>query len=147
MVDPWEAMQKDYQRTVVVLDRFDREINAALGGGVEATDGKRKRVRIALVAGADLIQSMLVPGLWSEPDINHILRHYGAFAVHRAGSNTEEVLASLHIEGHNVHIIEQLVPNEVSSTRIRQLLRQGMSVRYLVPPPVIRYIEEHSLYV
>lgn len=32
MVDPWEAFQEEYQRTAVVLDHFDYEINQVLGG-------------------------------------------------------------------------------------------------------------------
>jgi len=34
----------------------------------------------------------------------------------------------------------------ISSTRIRQLLSEGRSIRYLVPDPVMRYIEEQKLY-
>lgn len=32
MVDPWEAFQEEYQRTAVVLDHFDHEINTVRGG-------------------------------------------------------------------------------------------------------------------
>ena len=32
MLDPWEAFQQEYQRTAVVLDHFDHEINDVLGG-------------------------------------------------------------------------------------------------------------------
>lgn len=35
---------------------------------------------------------------------------------------------------------------EISSTSIRQLLRSGRSVRYLLPTPVADYIEQHALY-
>lgn len=55
-VDPWEAIQPEYVPTAKVLDHFDHEINTVLGG-VEDTNGKRTRVRIALLAGADLIQT------------------------------------------------------------------------------------------
>ena len=34
MVDPWEAFQPEYQRTAVVLDHFDHEINEVFGGVV-----------------------------------------------------------------------------------------------------------------
>lgn len=60
-VDPWEAIQKEYQPTALVLDHFEHEINVVQQG--IATEGrKRKVVRIVLLAGADLIQTMSTPG-------------------------------------------------------------------------------------
>jgi nicotinamide mononucleotide adenylyltransferase len=55
-VDPWEAIQPNYVPTAEVLDHFHHEINTVLGG-VEDIHGERKKVRIALLAGADLIQT------------------------------------------------------------------------------------------
>lgn len=43
-------------------------------------------------------------------------------------------------------MIQQLIQNDVSSTKIRLFLRREMSVRYLIPVPVIHYIEKHHLY-
>ena len=79
MCDTWEPMQKAYQPTAVVLDHFDYEINT-VRQGVEAADGNRKSVRIALLAGADLIHTMSTPGVWSEKDLDHILGKYGVCA-------------------------------------------------------------------
>lgn len=57
MVDPWEADQPEYVPTAQVLDHFEHEINEVLGGA-ERPDGTRVKCRIALLAGADLIQTM-----------------------------------------------------------------------------------------
>lgn len=35
---------------------------------------------------------------------------------------------------------------EISSSQVRERLREGRSARYLVPDPVLRYIEDHGLY-
>lgn len=47
---------------------------------------------------------------------------------------------------HNIHLIHQLIQNDVSSTKVRLFLRRGLSVRYLLPAPVVDYIEAHGLY-
>jgi len=80
MVDSWEALQ-NYQRTAVVLDHFDYEINTVLGG-VSTRDGERRDVQIMLLAGSDLVSTMSEPGVWSHDDvriyfsskISHVIR-------------------------------------------------------------------------
>lgn len=39
-----------------------------------------------------------------------------------------------------------MTPLEISATRIRALMRNGQSPRYLLPPQVLDYIESHRLY-
>lgn len=145
MVDPWEAIQKEYTPTAHVLDHVEHEINQVMGG-IEAREGVRRPVRIALLAGADLIQTMSTPGVWSEKDLDHILGAYGAFIVERTGTDIDEALANLQPWKENIWCIQQLIQNDVSSTKIRLFLRREMSVQYLIPAPVIEYIEEHGLY-
>jgi nicotinate-nucleotide adenylyltransferase len=36
---------------------------------------------------------------------------------------------------------------DISSTAVRQRVRQGQSIRYWVPPPVEEYIRQHGLYL
>ncbi|KAL8924939.1 MAG: hypothetical protein Q9208_003822 [Pyrenodesmia sp. 3 TL-2023] len=144
-VDPWEASQKEYQPTAIVLDHFEHEINV-VQQGIATRNGKRKSVRIVLLAGADLIQTMSTPGVWSQDDLDHILGKYGVFIVERTGTDIDDAMATLTPWRHNIWVIPQLIQNDVSSTKIRLFLRREMSVRYLVPAPVIHYIEEHKLY-
>jgi nicotinic acid mononucleotide adenylyltransferase len=74
MVDPWEAGQPEYQRTAVVLDHFDEMLNGKDGqGGVEMSDGTRRKYKVMLLAGGDLIESFGEPGVWSEPDVSRRL--------------------------------------------------------------------------
>ena len=47
---------------------------------METGEGKKK-CHIALLAGADLIQTMSTPGVWAESDIDYILKNFGAFIV------------------------------------------------------------------
>ncbi|KAG6850854.1 hypothetical protein H0H93_007472 [Arthromyces matolae] len=144
MVDSWEAFQS-YQRTAVVLDHFDYEINTVLGG-VLTLDGKRRDVHVMLLAGSDLIATMSEPGVWSLADLDHILGRYGTFIVERAGSGMEQATDNLARWRSNIHLISQLIQNDVSSTKVRLFLRRGLSVRYLLPTAVVDYIEQRGLY-
>lgn len=71
MVDAWEARQKVYVPTARVLDHFEQELNGK-NKGVEVSGGKegeRRPIKIVLLAGSDLIQTMSEPGVWSEKDV------------------------------------------------------------------------------
>jgi nicotinate-nucleotide adenylyltransferase len=50
-----------------------------------------------------------------------------------------------HVSGNQVLFLEETYL-DISSTYIRQLLLSGRSVRYLLPTPVVDYIEQHALY-
>lgn len=68
------------------------------------------------------------------------------FIVERSGTDIDEAIAGLQPWKDNIYVIQQLIQNDVSSTKIRLFLRREMSVRYLIPGPVINYIEKHRLY-
>ncbi|KAH9485503.1 Nicotinamide/nicotinic acid mononucleotide adenylyltransferase 1 [Psilocybe cubensis] len=144
MVDPWEAFQS-YQRTAIVLDHFDHEINTVLGG-VQTASGEKRKVRIMLLAGSDLIGTMSEPGVWSYSDLEHILGRYGCLIVERAGTGMDQATDNLARWRSNIYLISQLIQNDVSSTKVRLFLRRGLSVRYLLPNSVVDYIEQNGLY-
>ncbi|KAK4190980.1 Nicotinamide/nicotinic acid mononucleotide adenylyltransferase 1 [Podospora australis] len=151
MVDPFETVNQnengepEYVPTAKVLRHFDHEINTVLGG-IEGTDGVRRKARIALLAGADLVMSMGEPGLWSPTDLDVILGSYGAFIVERSGTDVDEALSTLRQYENNIWVISQVIQNDISSTKVRLFLKKDLSVRYLIPDPVVDYIEEHGLY-
>lgn len=66
--------------------------------------------------------------------------------IERAGADMTQAIDSLARWRHNIHLIHQLIQNDVSSTKVRLFLRRGLSVRYLLPSPVVDYIEENGLY-
>ncbi|KAK9449140.1 uncharacterized protein V1518DRAFT_417262 [Limtongia smithiae] len=149
MVDAWESLQPSYQRTAVVLDHFNYEINVRRGG-VKTKSGERRPCKIMLLAGGDLIESMGDPNVWADDDLHHILGRYGCLIVERTGSDVRSFLLShdiMYEHRKNVIVIKQLIYNDISSTKVRLFIRRGMSVQYLLPNSVIRYIEEHGLYL
>ncbi|ODV76535.1 uncharacterized protein CYBJADRAFT_165804 [Cyberlindnera jadinii NRRL Y-1542] len=148
MVDAWESLQPTYTRTAKVLDHFNEEINVKRGGVLTA-DGTKRGVKVMLLAGGDLIESMGEPNVWADDDLHHILGRYGCLIVERTGSDVRSFLLShdiMYEHRHNVLVIKQLIYNDISSTKVRLFIRRGMSVQYLLPNSVIRYIQEHGLY-
>ncbi|KAK8439711.1 Nicotinamide/nicotinic acid mononucleotide adenylyltransferase 1 [Candidozyma auris] len=149
MVDAWESLQPKYTRTALVLDHFNEEINIKRGG-IRTQSGEKRGVKIMLLAGGDLIESMGEPDVWADTDLHHILGKYGCLIVERTGSDVRSFLLShdiMYEHRRNVLVIKQLIYNDISSTKIRLFVRRGMSVQYLLPNSVIRYIQEHKLYV
>jgi len=164
MVDQWEALvQQEYMPTAKVLDHFNHEINTVRGGievdVYDAESGRtyadKRQARIMLLAGSDLIQTMSEPGVWDEKDLHHILGMYGCFIIERAESEIDQSIFSsssvhsrspLALYRDHIHLCEQLVRNDVSSTKVRLFLRKQMSVEYLIPGIVVKYINMHGLY-
>ncbi|HHT73470.1 MAG TPA: nicotinate-nucleotide adenylyltransferase [Firmicutes bacterium] len=96
------------------------------------------------ITGADAILEIVS---WKDPEKLLELAHFiGAtrpgFSLDRVPQSTQEWL-SHHPE--RVHMIK--VPAlAISSTDIRERVRTGNSIRYLVPEPVEHYIKRHNLY-
>lgn len=150
MTDAWESLQPQYQRTAHVLDHFNYEINVKRRGiSCPTVKGGRRGVKIMLLAGGDLIESMGETNVWLDEDLKHILGRYGCMIVERTGSDVRSFLLShdiMYENRHNVLVIKQLIYNDISSTMVRLSIRRNMSVQYLTPSSVIRYIYEKKLY-
>lgn len=102
-----------------------------------------------LLCGADLLESFGVPNLWKSEDIARILADYGLVCVTRAGSDAQKFIYESDVlwrHRHDIHLVNEWVTNDISSTKIRRALRRGQSIRYLVPDPVQEYIQEHGIY-
>jgi len=59
MVDTWESKQKEYKRTLFVLESIDRRIEKQFSE-LEAMP------RTVLVCGGDLLESMNKPDVWDQ---------------------------------------------------------------------------------
>jgi nicotinamide mononucleotide adenylyltransferase len=105
--------------------------------------------KVKLLCGADLLESFGVPNLWKSEDITQILADYGLICVTRAGSNAQKFIYESDVlwkHQSNIHLVNEWITNDISSTKIRRALRRGQSIRYLVPDLVQEYIEKNSLY-
>ncbi|KAJ3211878.1 hypothetical protein HDU67_004203 [Dinochytrium kinnereticum] len=151
MVDGWEAAQPVSQRTAVVMQHFDRYINEEGKGGVVLRNGERRSIRILLIAGGDLIQSFasveIREGVKVPLDI--ILGNFGCMIIERTGADVHDFLLTnkkLFQHRKRVYVVKQYIHNDISSTKIRLFIKRNMSVKYLLPDPVIDYIRRHNLY-
>ncbi len=115
---------------------------------------------ICLLLGADAFSALTTWHRWKELfELAHMV------IAHRPGYPLNEMRASLPAELREV-CLQRLVPDagvlkisragsiltreitalDVSATRIRKLLAQGRSARYLVPDPVLHYIARNHFY-
>jgi len=175
MVDPWEVEQKDYTRTLYALqsirqrlERMYKEsemVESSRGASTTSPPIVSKKgsipatatPRVVLVCGADVVESMADPAIWRQDLLEKLLSDHGVVCISRDGAGIEAgaLLEASKITNpdsllnrykDNIVLIQDPVPNEVSSSAVRHELEQGRSVRYLVPDSVIDYIHQHGLY-
>ncbi|MER3414236.1 MAG: nicotinate (nicotinamide) nucleotide adenylyltransferase [Armatimonadota bacterium] len=97
---------------------------------------------LVLILGADSLADLPA---WREPERVATLARLAACS--RPGFPLEEVVRALpelfarRVEPFSAPLLD------VSSTDLRRRLREGRSVRYLIPDSVIRFIEETRLYL
>eukprot|EP01027_Heterolobosea_sp_BB2_P018327 GEZU01025838.1.p1 GENE.GEZU01025838.1~~GEZU01025838.1.p1 ORF type:complete len:154 (+),score=26.69 GEZU01025838.1:244-705(+) len=108
-----------------------------------------EKVKVLLVCGADLLESFAVPNLWAEEDMRIILSQFGIVALERGSKDLRTIIHEHDIladHRRNIFIAKEWVTNDVSSTKLRLQLRRGLSIKYLTPDPVVKYIQQEQLY-
>eukprot|EP01018_Ginkgo_biloba_P036572 Gb_24605 [translate_table: standard] len=114
MVDPWEAKQSNYQRTLTVLGRVELSLRAS--GLVSA-----ESLRVMLLCGADLLESFVIPGVWIPDQVKAICRDYGVVCISRGGKDVEKLIFEndvLFENKRNIFVVDELISNNISSTRV-----------------------------
>ncbi|XP_023649408.2 nicotinamide/nicotinic acid mononucleotide adenylyltransferase 1 [Paramormyrops kingsleyae] len=121
------------------------KMEVAHKGLMHKTDGPH----LMLLCGADVLESFGVPGLWKNEDIEEIVGSYGLVCITRSSFDVDAFIQGSDLlwpHRHNIHVVREWVANDVSATHVRRALRRGHSVRYLLPDPVLSYIQERRLY-
>jgi nicotinamide mononucleotide adenylyltransferase len=139
-VDDWEIRQKEYSRTRQVLAHFVESVSTHLN---------RTDVDIFLLCGADLLESFVKPGVWRPEDVQFILANHGVVCIERVGVSLATLIFENDVLQHNARNIFQVperIMNEVSSTKVRMLIKRGYSIKYLINDEVISYIKENKLF-
>ncbi|KAF8116940.1 hypothetical protein N665_0014s0196 [Sinapis alba] len=87
MVDPWEASQDCYQRSLVVLSRVKTSLtnNPLVPMVLES-------LKVMLLCGSDLLQSFCTPGVWIPEQVKSICKDYGIVCIRREGQDVENMI-------------------------------------------------------
>lgn len=142
MVDQWEAMQKGYQRTLTVLSRIRN--NLCKTGLVD-----QDSLKVMLLCGSDLLESFSTPGVWILDQVRTICKDFGVVCVRREGKDVGKLISNSDILQEcreNIILVDEIVPNQISSSRLRDCIRRRLSIRYLTCDEIIDYIREHKLF-
>eukprot|EP00066_Takifugu_rubripes_P031019 XP_011620285.1 PREDICTED: nicotinamide mononucleotide adenylyltransferase 1 [Takifugu rubripes] len=164
-VDSWECLQPEWVETLKVIRHHYEEQMAAEQNedDVDTVRYAKKRrylegtthlkirecPQLMMLCGADVLESFVIPNLWKQDDIAEILGRYGLVCITRSGSDPYKFIHQSDLlwkYRKNIHVVPEWVTNEISATHVRQALRRGQSVRYLLPDDVVQYIQEHQLY-
>ncbi|KAI7758349.1 hypothetical protein M8C21_013710 [Ambrosia artemisiifolia] len=142
MVDDWEAKQSSFQRSLTVLSRI-RSFFCDNGLIPNAS------LKVMLVCGSDLLESFAIPGVWIPEQVRGIIRDYGVVCIRREGQDIDKIISSDEILTEyksNIEVVNEIVPNRISSTLVRDCISRGLSIKYLTSDEVIDYIKQNQLY-
>jgi nicotinamide mononucleotide adenylyltransferase len=141
-IDPWESVKSTWTRTVDVLKYFDKTLNESFKGG--------KPIKVMLLAGSDLVEGFAQEHLWNPVKVREIIENFGLAVVERDSQNpvinciqNSALFSSLQ---DNIFIINQLVFCQISSSKLRELIKSNRSIRYLTSDAIVDYIESNNLY-
>ncbi|KAJ4974295.1 hypothetical protein NE237_007469 [Protea cynaroides] len=143
MVDSWEAKQSSFPGIPSVLARIR---NCLLESGLIS----RESLRVILVCGSDRLESFTIPGAWTPVQVRTICRDYGVVCIRREGNDDERIVFSddiLNENKDNIKIVDDLIPDQTSSTRVRECISRGLSVKYRTFDEVIDYMRKEHLYL
>lgn len=137
-VESWETIKPVWTPTLDVLKHFNEEIHKQF-----------PKVRIMLIAGSDLVEGFKHEHVWNPQNLKDLIKDFGLVIIERSSIDLSTTIFESNVLfplRENIHVIHQLVQSELSSSKLRLLLKRGYSIKYLTPDKVINYIEENRLY-
>uniref|UniRef100_A0A0X3P473 Nicotinamide mononucleotide adenylyltransferase 1 n=1 Tax=Schistocephalus solidus TaxID=70667 RepID=A0A0X3P473_SCHSO len=146
---PCHCFHKENQKCQFSPSEAPQSGEACTIAGEPNASGRLPRARVKLVCGADLLQSFATPGLWSEEDMETLVRDFGIICISRPESHAARLLNELDVlarHEQNVILVTEWCQNGLSATLVRRALARGQSVRYLVPDAALEEIYAAGLY-
>ncbi|KAM9720364.1 nicotinamide/nicotinic acid mononucleotide adenylyltransferase 3-like isoform 1-T2 [Menidia menidia] len=155
-VDEWESQQPDWTETVVTMRHHYEQIlkreqstGTHRGSIGNTTSISTLSPQLKLLCGADFLDTFKTPGLWLHGHVEELVSHFGLVCVTRGSLQPERAIHEsdmLYRHRKNIFLVREWVRNDTSATEVRRALRRGLSVKYLIPDSVIKYIHQHNLY-
>ncbi|XP_020549152.1 nicotinamide/nicotinic acid mononucleotide adenylyltransferase-like [Sesamum indicum] len=81
--------------------------------------------------------------------VKTICRDFGLICIRRGGQDVESIISKddiLNEYKNDIIVVDEVVPNGISSTGLRDCISRGLSVKYLTADEVIDYIKKNGLY-
>lgn len=81
--------------------------------------------------------------------IEDLLEEFSFMVLKRNGDDMNQIIKECSLlsqYNHKFTLIENIIRNDISSTKVRKLLEENKSIRYLIPDSIYHYIEEYKLY-
>merc|ERR1712083_1165410 len=108
-----------------------------------------KELRVFLVCGSDLLQSMKKPNVWLK-EHQEILLSQGLAVAERDGDEFDDEFFKSYdlFEKYRdcIHTFKPAVKNTISSSKLREQIKRDASIKYLTEDAVIGYICKEKLY-
>lgn len=122
----------------------DRAGNSYTYETLEELKAKNLDTQYYLIIGADALVQM---ELWQKPE--NILRDAVILVAKRNGPTTQEFIDKMEEIKQKYNADIRIIPCtyiDISSTEIRERIKAGKSIRYLVPEVTEQFIKKHHLY-
>ncbi|KAJ8389585.1 hypothetical protein AAFF_G00118220 [Aldrovandia affinis] len=149
-VDDWESKQPDWTETVITMrHHYSQILKQDQKTWPKGATPPAGTPQLKLLCGADFLHAFQVPGLWKADHVTEVVGRFGLVCVSRGSLQPDRAVHqsdALSRHSSNIFLVREWVHNEISATEVRRALRRGLSVKYLLPDPVIDYIREHDLY-
>lgn len=131
-VGQWESSLGHWSTTRSIISHYRGE------------DAVKGFDRTILLAGSDMANALLNERIWDPQDVRALSEApFGIVVVQRAGYPLNPELLCKYPA---IVVCPLECENNISSTLVRRLISQGLSVKYLLNDRAIQYIHSHSLY-
>lgn len=87
--------------------------------------------------------------MWDKQDVIEIIRDFGLVVIDRLGAKNIESLEKLNLSEKlktNILFVTNFEKDDLSSTKVRNCIRENLPFRHFTFENVADYIEEHKLY-